>query len=163
MLSPAAQSEAITIMPGTTRTGDYTNLYPKSDPRALGFVQMYDDKNFSDTSIYCNLYEYNKCYDVVLMKNLGLNDKISSLALTYQGDDPEICSVLTVWEDSYFNHGDKIRAKHKVNFVASYNYRLMFQFDLRGIPCLGSSKSWNDRISSCSFHFGYYGSYPKEH
>lgn len=162
MMQPIPDSEIVNVYPvGTTR--GYSSMFAHCDDTALGFVEMFDDNNFKDTSIYQNLYEPLKCFDVVKMEDRGLNDKISSLVLTYQGDDPDICAVLTVWEDAFFNKGDNDRTKHKINFVASYKNRMAFSVNLKSVPCMNSSNTWNDRISSCSFHFGYYGLYPKEY
>lgn len=162
MMQPIPDSEIVNVYPvGTTR--GYSSMFAHCDDTALGFVEMFDDNNFKDTSIHQNLYEPFRCFDVVDMKDRGLNDKISSLVLTYQGDDPDICAVLTVWEDAFFNNGDNDRTKHKINFVASYKDRMAFSVNLKSVPCLNSSNTWNDRISSCSFHFGYYGLYPKEY
>ena len=162
MMQPISASEIVNVHPVSATRG-YSSMFAHCDDTALGFVEMFDDNNFKDTSIHQNLYEPFRCFDVVKMEDRGLNDKISSLVLTYQGDDPDICAVLTVWEDSFFNNGDNDRTKHKINFVASYKNRMAFSVNLKSVPCMNSSNTWNDRISSCSFHFGYYGLYPKEY
>ena len=91
------------------------------------------------------------------MRDIYLNGKVSSLAVAYNGDNAEICAVLTVWEDSYFNFGDYDRTKHRISFIASKATPHISWPSLKKIKCMGSSNSWNDRISSFSFHFGYYG------
>ncbi len=162
MLQPIDDKESVGVFP-MAQTRGYSGMFPNCDDNALGYVEMFDDNNFKDTSIFQNIYEPFKCFDVVKMEDRGLNDKISSLVLTYHGNDPDICAVLTVWEDSFFNNNDEDRNRHKINFVASYNRRLAYIVDLKSVPCLNSSNTWNDRISSCSFHFGHYGIYPKEY
>lgn len=163
MLKPVEESENISLYPVKTRTSVWNDQFPNYDENALAFTQMFDDTNFKDTSIFSNIYEPHLCFDVIYLKDRGLNDKISSLIVIYNGDDPEMCAVLTLWEDSFFNNGDDDRTKHKINYVASYSNRTAFSVNLKSVPCINSSNSWNDRISSCSFHMGHFGSYPKEY
>ncbi len=124
---------------------------------ALGYYGLFDDEGFTDSCYGSNLTDLNEVKDIDYMRDIGLNDKVSSLAVAYNGDNPELCAVLTVWEDSYFNNGDNDRTKHRISFIAStYTPRILWS-SLKKIKCMGSSNSWNDRISSFSFHFGYYG------
>lgn len=132
------------------------------DKNGLGYFIMCDDTDFYDTCKYGDLYDLIGAHDIVNLEGVGLNDKVSSLAIAYNGDSADVCAVLTVWEDSWFNFDDEIRAKHKMTVVASkFNPRLAIP-NLKKVSCKGSSKSWNDRISSSSFHFGHYGTYPKD-
>lgn len=125
------------------------------DASAPGYVALFDDNGFADTSINFNLYNLYQSVDIPNMKEYGLNDKVSSIALGYNGNNSNVCTVLTVWEDSDYNHGDIGRKKHRLHFLASGLTRMLQIPDLRKVICHGSSSNWNDRISSMSLHFGY--------
>ena len=88
------------------------------------------------------------------MKGVGLNDKVSSLAVAYYAPLRDYCFVLTVWEDKNYNHGDSDRTKHRISFIANSDNPRTCVGNLKTVPCGNSSKSWNDRISSISMHFG---------
>ena len=88
--------------------------------------------------------------------DIVLNDKVTSLVVAYDGDDDEVCAVLTVWEVIHYNYGDNDRTKHRLSFVASYESPRVMRDNLKNIKCIGSGDSWNDRISSYSFYFGNY-------
>ena len=126
---------------------------------ALGYFAIYDDDNFSDTNYYSNFTGLSEYYDQYSLKDIGLNDKVTSLVVSYNGTNSEVCSVLTVWEDSSYNHGDNDRTKHRISFIASAKNPRLSRPNLKNIPCLNSKDSWNDRISSLSFHFGNFGEY----
>lgn len=130
---------------------------------ALGYCALFDDNTFRDSYRDRSLFDYHEVYDEPYLRDAGLNDKVSSLAVAYQGKDPDVCAVLTVWEDSYFNYQDNDRTKHRVSFVASHKVPKLTCHNLKSIPCINSGNSWNDRISSFSFHFGYYGKYLKDY
>lgn len=130
---------------------------------ALGYFAMFDDSGFSDTFTYDNLFNLNDICDEQNMRNIGLNDKVSSLAVSYKGTDPDICSVLTIWEDSYFNNCDNDRTKHRISIVATKNNPRVSWENLKSLKCINSSNSWNDRISSFSFAFGNYDTYFKDY
>lgn len=97
------------------------------------------------------------------LEKFGLNDKITSIAVAYNGEDENMCSVLTVWEDKDFNEGDNDRTKHRVSFIATKKNPLVKWDTLRDLPCIGSRNSWNDRISSFLLYFGNYGNYWKDY
>ncbi len=123
---------------------------------ALGYCAMFDDKNYSDTHVYSNLYNLMESYDIQYFRSVGLNDKVTSLAVGYNGFDAKVCAVLTIWEDSYFNFEDYDRTKHRISIVATKENPRVGVGSLKSVKCINSSNSWNDRISSSSFHFGYY-------
>lgn len=137
-----------------TRTKDAFRFMTEN---ALGYYALFDDHDFTDTYYGSSLTDFNEVKDIDNMKDIYLNDKVSSLAIAYNGDNPNICSVLTIWEDTYFNHGDDTQSKHRITLVASKNFPRLQWSNLKTMKCIGSSKTWNDRISSFSFHFGYYG------
>lgn len=126
------------------------------EDNALGYFAMFDDDNYSDTHTSTNLYEFDKTRDCNNMRDIGLNDKVTSLVVAYNGTDEKVCSVLTIWEDSHYNFGDNDRTKHRISFVASYERPRVMRDNLKNIKCIGSGDSWNDRISSFSFYFGNY-------
>ncbi|MDE5797339.1 MAG: hypothetical protein K2H75_09510 [Muribaculaceae bacterium] len=130
---------------------------------AVGYCALFDDKNFSDTYFVKNLTSRYSVFDVLDMHNIGLNDKVSSIAVAYEATDNDVCAVLTLWEDDHFNHNDTWRNKHRLSLIAApYNAHAWWS-DLKNVPCLGSSKSWNDRASSFSFHFGRLGTQLKDY
>lgn len=122
----------------------------------VGYFAVFDDSGYSDSYIAEGFPSFTDYYDVDKLGRYNLNDKISSLAVAYKGTDPEVCAVLTVWEDSYFNHGDNDRTKHRISFIADHTNPSLTVKRLKNIKCINSSNSWNDRISSLSFHFGYF-------
>lgn len=130
---------------------------------ALGYCVLFDDTNFSDSYIYSNLTDLNSSYDVSNMKDHNLNNKISSVGVYYGGTDSSICSVLTVWQYANYNYGDDDRKKHRLSFVATSSNPRATWPNLKKIPCLNSSDSWNDMITSFSFHFGYIDSMLKNY
>lgn len=130
---------------------------------AVGYCALFDDKDFSDSYFVKNLTSRYSVFDVLDMHNISLNDKISSIAIAYEATDNDVCAVLTLWEDDNFNHGDENRSKHRLSLIAApYNAHAWWS-DLKSVPCLGSSKSWNDRASSFSFHFGRVGTQLKDY
>ncbi|MBD5355740.1 MAG: hypothetical protein HDR88_01885 [Bacteroides sp.] len=130
---------------------------------AIGYFAMFDDTGWKDTKVCANLKDLYDVNDEEYMRNIGLNDKVSSLAVAYNGTNSEICSVLTVWEDSYYNNGDNDRTKHRISIIATkQNPKVSFS-NLKKIKCINSSNSWNDRISSYSFAFGNYDHYLKDY
>lgn len=143
-----------------TRAND---AYRYEDTQALGYFAMYDDSGFSDTQVHGNLYNLYEVLDEDYMRNIGLNDKVSSLAVSYKGMNPEICAVLTIWEDSYYNNGDNDRTKHRISIIATKNNPKVSISKLKSVKCINSHNSWNDRISSYSFAFGNYDSHLKDY
>lgn len=157
------------LAPKTRATSD--NVFKYVSSTSLGYAILFDDKNYSDSYIYNNLIEKPEnttntiismleqgYYSEWLEKDLeqrGINDKISSLAVGYYGNQTDVCCVLTVWEDNTYNIEDHDRTKHRMSFIATYDNKQVGWSNLSNIPCIGSSKSWNDRISSLSLHFGY--------
>lgn len=130
---------------------------------AIGYFAMFDDSGFKDTKVCANLKNLYDVNDCEYMHDIGLNDKVSSVAVAYVGTNSEICSVLTVWEDSFYNNGDNDRTKHRISFVATKQNPNVSFSDLKKIKCINSSNSWNDRISSYSFAFGNYDNYLKDY
>lgn len=125
------------------------------DPSCLGFMALYDKDNFGGSHLSKGLSNFHFTWNLPDLKNYGMNDKITSIALAYNHTDPLICAVLTIWDDTDYNHGDKNRSKHRISVVSSKNSPRVCLNNLNAIKKIGSSKSWNDCISSISFHFGY--------
>ncbi len=130
---------------------------------ALGYCALFDDNTFSDTHVSKNLMNFDDIYDITDLKKYSLNDKVTSVAVGYNGTDDGICAVLTVWEDTFFNFEDYDRTKHRVSFISTYSDKRVSWKNLKSLPCINSGNSWNDRISSFSFHFGYYNNYLKDY
>lgn len=130
---------------------------------SLGYCGVFDDNTFSDTHIFSNLTSFDDIFDAQNLKSYNLNDKITSLAVGYNGTEDGVCAVLTVWEDTHFNFEDNDRTKHRVSFIATYDNRKISWSNLKSLPCINSGNSWNDRISSLCFHFGYYNNYWKDY
>jgi hypothetical protein len=124
---------------------------------------MFDDSGFDDTYVFKNLKDLNEVADESYMRNIGLNDKVSSLAVSYNGTNPEVCAVLTIWEDSYYNYGDNDRTKHRISIVATKDNPKVSISKLKSVKCINSLSTWNDRISSYSFAFGNYDSHLKDY
>lgn len=144
-------------------TGNYQDAYNKMESDDLIYAALFDDTYFSDTRIYIHIKDPYQIYEIPRMKSVGLNDKVSSLMVRYNMDDPDGCAILTVWEDSDFNHDDNDRTKHRTNFVATYTQRTTTVGNLKKVSCFHAHDSWNDRISSISFHVGYADSLPEEY
>lgn len=134
-------------------------IMTKSGPAAgdLACLELWDDTNFKDTYREFHIKDYYTSHDIRILKDYGLNDKVSSLKIHNKLTNYSLIAIVTVWEDSNFNHGDHDRTKHRMNFYANSN-GIGSYGNLKKIPCGGSS--WNDRISSFSFHIGYQSSLP---
>jgi hypothetical protein len=145
----------------TTRAAKDGYRFETSD--ALGYFAMFDDSGFDDTYVFKNLKDLNEVADESYMRNIGLNDKVSSLAVSYNGTNPEVCAVLTIWEDSYYNYGDNDRTKHRISIVATKDNPKVSISKLKSVKCINSLSTWNDRISSYSFAFGNYDSHLKDY
>lgn len=138
----------------STRAADGFRFMPSS---ALGYFAMFDYLDFEvSTFVSGDFTSFDDVMDIDDTGTKSLNEKISSVAIAYNGDNSDICAVLTVWEDKYFNYGDNDRKKHRISFIASRNTPRISWPSLKNIKCIGSSHTWNDRISSFSFHFAYY-------
>lgn len=133
------------------------------NPDDLAYCGVYDDTYYSDTHIFMHLTDSMQVYTINKLKKYKLNDKISSLVVMYNMKDPELCAILTVWEDSNYNYGDHDRTKHRTNFIATKNSPINTVGNLKKVSCFNAHDSWNDRISSLSFHLGYADSLPKEY
>ena len=121
----------------------------------LGYFAIFDNDHFKGTSLIKGLSDFHFTYNIPSLKPYNLNDKVTSIAIGYYGADPIVCSVLTIWDDSDYNHGDNKRSKHRISLIASQKSRQVSIPDLKQYKKIGSSKSWNDCISSISCHFGY--------
>lgn len=133
------------------------------DASALAYCSVWDDNSYQDNHLIFNIDDYSKLCEYQYLRDLGMNDKISSVAMYNNISDSSLCAVMTVWEDSYFNFGDNDRTKHRINFVTTSANRTGLWPNLRQIPCINSGNTWNDRISSLSFHIGYASSLPKQY
>lgn len=129
----------------------------------LAYCGVYDDTYYTDTHIFMHIKDPFKVHDYQYLKDNGMNDKISSIMIIYNMKDPDLCALLTVWEDSYYNRGDHNREKHRANFIATLEHPTNGVGNLKKISCFNSSDSWNDKISSFSFHLGYADSLPTEY
>lgn len=130
---------------------------------ALAYFALFDDTGFKDTYFFKNIKAPTEYYDHPHIKSIGLNDKVSSLAVAYNGDNPELCAVLVVWEDSDYNFQDHDRKKHRISIIATKDNPQVSYSNLKRLPCLSGRDSWNDRISSISFHIGYVDSQLKDY
>ena len=125
------------------------------DPTYLGYIAIFDNDHFKGSKITKGLTNFHLSYSLQDLKQYSMNDKVTSIAVSYNSQDPLVCSVLTIWEDTNYNYGDDNRSKHRISIIASKNSPKTAIPDLKKIKRIGSSKSWNDCISSISFHFGY--------
>lgn len=139
------------------------NGFEEMNNSCPGFFAVFDDKTYDNSHLSQNLENFDDRFDIINLKGFDLNDKISSLTVGYNGTNEDVCAVLTVWEDTYFNFEDYDRTKHRVSFIATYENRRVALENLRSIQCINSRNTWNDRISSLSFHFGYYNNYWKDY
>lgn len=122
-----------------------------------GYFALFSDSEFRGDNLYAGYDNLWNSYNLPNLKNWNMNDKISSVAVAYNGTDPNICSILTVWDDADFNFGDTNRSKHRMSIIASYWNRQVTVSNLKNVKCVNSSASWNDRMSCISGHFGYWG------
>ena len=132
------------------------------DSSKPGGMAVYDDNNFSDRDIKFNLNGFESIYALDDLSRYSMNDKISSVAVTYNATDETVCSVLTLWNDDHYNYADKDGKKHRITFIANKDNRQMSWKDLKSIPYLGGGGNWNDKASSLIFHAGYYGNKPND-
>ena len=132
------------------------------DSSKPGGMAVYDDNNFSDRAIKFNLNGFESIYAIDDLSGYGMNDKISSVAVTYNATDETVCSVLTMWDDDHYNHADVDGNKHRITFIANKDNRQMSWNNLKSIPYLGGGGNWNDKASSLVFHAGYYGNKPAD-
>ncbi|MDE6805265.1 MAG: hypothetical protein K2J05_00505, partial [Muribaculaceae bacterium] len=123
----------------------------------IGYFAVYDNGDFKGSNICKGLTDLYSTFSIQNLKDYGMNDKISSIAVAYNYTDPNLCSVITVWDDAGWNNGDTSRSKHRLSIIASSSNRQVTYSSLKNVKCLNSSKNWNDRISSISCHFGYWG------
>lgn len=150
---PANIKKAITLTRGT----------PIAD------AGIYDDDNYHDTNYYMSLTSLYSLQEFAVLdydyenRKIGLNDKITSIIINYNLQNSELCAIMVVWEDARFNFGDNDRTKHRTYFIAHSQNRNAGYPDLKRIPCFNSRDSWNDRISSLSFHIGYMNSFPSSY
>lgn len=125
------------------------------DPSYLGYFAIFDNDHFKGSNITKGLTNFHYTHNLQDLKSFSMNDKVTSIAVGYNSDDDLVCSVLTIWEDTDYNYYDDNRSKHRISIIASKNSPKISIPDLKKIKRIGSSKSWNDCISSISFHFGY--------
>lgn len=151
-----------------SRLRSQSNPWEGMNSTDKAFCAVWDDNTYHDSHIWMNISASDnlyKLFDYPYLTSQGMNDKISSISMSYNLSDANLCAIVTVWEDSYYNNSDRgaTRSKHRTNFVATYNTPTPTWVNLRQIPCIGSSNTWNDRISSLSFHIGYASSLPKQY
>lgn len=125
------------------------------DSSYLGYVALYEHADFSGTKLDKGLTNFEFTWNLPNLKHYEMNDKISSIAVAFNDLSPLVCTVLTIWDDADYNFGDRNRKKHRISIIASkFNPRVTCE-NLKKIKKIGSSKSWNDCMSSISLHFGY--------
>ncbi|MDE6548639.1 MAG: hypothetical protein K2L22_06550, partial [Muribaculaceae bacterium] len=112
----------------------------------LGYFAVFEHDTFSGSKIAQSFTNLHFTYDLPTYKSLGMNDKVSSIALAYNGTDSLVCSVLTIWEDADFNYGDDYRKKHRISIVATKKTPKTTVSNLKNIKMHNSSSSWNDCI-----------------
>lgn len=122
----------------------------------LGYFAMFDDSDYTGQNLHTVVTNFHNSYNLPNLSGYDMNDKISSLAVGYNGSDPKVCAVLTIWDDADYNYGDNDRKKHRISIVASHRNPKVARNNLKTIRCINSSDNWNDRISCISCHFGYY-------
>ncbi|MDE6804305.1 MAG: hypothetical protein K2J29_06715 [Muribaculaceae bacterium] len=155
--------------PELTRSGcpnhseNLHNGYRFMDSDAVGYFGLFDDTNFKDTYFAKSVTSKYTVFDLPYTGDAGLENKISSVALAYEATDKDVCAVLTLWEDGSYNFGDIYRKSHRISLIATPSHPHVWHSNLKNVPCLNSSQSWNDRISSCSFHFGILGTSFKDY
>lgn len=146
--------DAIAVNEGSQPTTRATG-FEDFDTSFLGYIAIYDNDHFGGSKLAKGLENFHFTWNLPNLKDYSMNDKVTSIAVAFNHSDPLVCTVLTVWDDTDYNHGDKYRSKHRISIIASkYSPRVTCE-DLKKLKKIGSSSSWNDCISSISFHFGY--------
>ncbi|MDE6695282.1 MAG: hypothetical protein K2K25_00220 [Muribaculaceae bacterium] len=155
IISQKPYEDAMSISEDMIMTTRATGFEDFDSSSCLGYMGLYQHENFQGEKYTKGLRDFHITWNLSNLKYFSMNDKISSIALAYNDDNPRVCTVLTIWDDIDFNYGDDYRSKHRISFVASkYASRLICE-NLKKIKKIGSSSSWNDCISSISLHFGY--------
>lgn len=147
--------EDVRSLKPSNAVGTRADGFENDDPSYLGYFGIYDNDHFKGSNITQGLTNFHYTHNLPNLKVYSMNDKVTSIAVGYNSDDVLVCSVLTIWEDTNFNNEDDNRSKHRVSIIASKNSPKTSVPDLKKVKKIGSSKSWNDCISSLSFHFGY--------
>lgn len=142
--------------------GPYQVSHTRGDPfydiylTSGGWFGIYDHDNFGGTRHTKFLDNLHFTWNLPNLGDYKLDDKITSAALLYADESYENVAVLTLWEDPDYNFGDSYRKCHRISVIASkYNSRVKVP-NFKAINKLGTNQSWNDCISSSSFHFGYF-------
>ena len=146
--------DVLSIEPSNA-VGTRADGFENDDPSYLGYFGIYDNDHFKGSNITQGLTNFHYTHNLPNLKVYSMNDKVTSIAVGYNSDDSLVCSVLTIWEDTNYNNEDDNRSKHRISIIASKNSPKTSIPDLKKVKKIGSSKSWNDCISSLSFHFGY--------
>lgn len=120
----------------------------------VSYFAVYDTTNFAGTHFAQNFDSHYAVYAFNHLGDIALNNKISSLAIAYSGTDPDVCAVLTVWTGLDFNSDDYYRSGHRMTFMTTRENKQLSRANLLTVPCLGYGSSWNNCISSLSFHLG---------
>lgn len=140
--------------------------YQYSSENVLGYAELYDDRNFSDTMLKCNVTDRGAS-TCAYLKNYGFNDKCSSIKVynkmrlghhyelwngtTYLGsyDASQLRPVLVCFENSDYNIVNNYVYKGKILYCIApatqafltNNPQVHKDSNLRKI-------GWNDKISS---------------
>lgn len=124
---------------------------------SIGYYAAFSDGEFKGDYLTFSAKNLHNSHNLRDLKLIGMNDKLSSVAVYYGGDLPNVCAVLTVWENGNYNNDDNNipRRKHRVSFIATYYNRKISRNSLKNVKLINASGSWNDRISALSFHFAY--------
>ncbi|MDE5773000.1 MAG: hypothetical protein K2H86_00905 [Muribaculaceae bacterium] len=162
----------LNILNGVDRPIDQTlSLTPVSTPLSktradgfelftqgsIGYYAAFSDGEFKGEYLTFTPKNMHNSHNLRDLKLIGMNDKLSSVAVYYGGDLQNVCAVLTVWENGNYNFDDNNipRKKHRVSFIATYYNRKISRNSLKNVKLINASGSWNDRISALSFHFAY--------
>ena len=142
-----------------THSENLNNGFDFMTSDALSYFGIFDGVNFKDTNFTKNLTGQYSAFDLEYINDAKLDNKTSSIALAYEAKDNDVCAVLTLYDQGGYSKGGIISDDmfYRMYMIATPSHPHVWHSDLKKVPCLNTSKSWNDRISSCSFHFGILG------
>ncbi len=121
---------------------------------AAGYFGLFEGVNFEDNCLAKNALSKYTVFELCNTEPMKMENNISSIALAYEATDTDVCAVLTLSDQRSYNYG---YTPHRMFMIATPSNPHVWCSDLKKVPCLNTSKSWNDRICAYSFHFGVLG------
>lgn len=130
--------------------------YAMMTPDAVGYFALFENNNYVGGALHHNSINSGNCLLNKKISDSSLSKSVSSLALSYNGNDSDFCSVLRIAsEGSTVNNENDFDGQFMFFVATKENPRIEISY-LNALPCIGSSRGWKNNIETINFYFSPY-------